>query len=634
MLRNFNIVLVAAFAMLLGAVFSNHAHAAPARHRATPCALIDSGRTVQHPPAIEMWRMPKNDRGVHELILAVHRDGDRFCYNYHLGGVTLRQTPTIHVRPGDAFAIRLVNDIASQSKGEYVNASALPPCMPMPVHEAPVEHYAGYLNHILTERRVEMKPVDTNLHVHGFEGPEAEDNVFLSTLSSPMHACEYVYHLPATQPAGTFYYHPHPHGVSGDEVGGGLSGAWIVDAPKLQLPAADDHVIFLSYAIPYANDQAPLNEDPFDFAAAAYNAAHRAGSVVAYNPFAPPDWTFDMPVRVGTASWWSRRCEGTRTDQRITVNGSATPARLDVSGGDTQLLRIVSGIGDGAKQISLRDDAGHAVPMHIVGIDGVPVGGDSAHPLARYIETDHYELSPASRIDMLINVRAGQELALHTDKHCEGFEGLRQRSYDLVRIDGVTRGEAAKHSVRSEAITASTDWTPAQQLLAYARAHPALIHRRAITFTQYIFPTHKPGRIVYAFFITDTTKPNFVEHSYDPHYVPGNSYPTNPDIVVKQGSIEEWYLINTTPDRHSFHIHQMSYVRENGAGGFPVSVDVTDVPSGAIVRMPGSPDRLRIHPTITKVLLDFRRVPKGTFPFHCHMLFHEDHGMMGIIRVE
>ncbi len=55
---------------------------------------------------------------------------------------------------------------------------------------------------------------------------------------------------------------------------------------------------------------------------------------------------------------------------------------------------------------------------------------------------------------------------------------------------------------------------------------------------------------------------------------------------------------------------------------------------GAILPVGGSADRVRVHPTITKVLLDFRNVPKGTFPFHCHMLFHADHGMIGIIRVE
>lgn len=632
MVRLLTIAIAAVCAAVLTAGLYGHGRAAAPL--SSPCTFADSGATVEHPPAVDMWRMPKNDLGVHELVLSVHRDGDRFCYNYRADGANHRKTPVIHVRPGEVFAIRLVNDVPSQAKGEFVNAAALPRCMPMPVHEGPVEHFAGYLNHIVDERPVEMKPVDTNLHMHGFEGSEAEDDIFLSTLSSPMHACEYVYRLPLTQPPGTYFYHPHPHGVSGYEVGGGLSGVWIVDPPKPQIPAADDHVLFLSYAIPYKDDQKPLNEEPFTLAAVAYNATHRAGPRVAYNPFDPPDWTFDMPVETGGVSWWSRRCEGTRTSLNLTVNGSATPARLEVPAGSTQRLRIVSGIGDGSKQLSLRGKDGRIVPMRIVGIDGVPVGGDWAHPLARYIAADHYELAPASRIDVLVHVPAGGELSLHADKHCEGYEGLRQLPYDLVRIYGAGGARRPQESVRSRPITASSDDTPAQRLLAYARAHPSLIRRRAITYTQYIFPARKKGAYHYAFFITDTTKPSFVEHSYDPRYVPGDPYPTNPDIVVKQNSIEEWYLINATPDRHSFHIHQMSYVLENGPGGFPVSLDVADVPSGSITRVPGGHGRLLIHPTITKVLIDFRRVPKGTFPFHCHMLFHEDNGMMGIIRVE
>src|SRR5581483_11845199 len=206
MFRLQNVVLATAVAVLLAGAFSKYVSAAPVRSHASPCALIDRTETVLHPPEIEMWRMPKNDLGVNELVLSAHRDGARFCYNYRLGGVTNRQTPVIHVRPGEAFAIRLVNDIPSQAEGEYVNASSLPACMPMPVHEGPVRHYAGYLNHIVSERPLGMKPVDTNLHLHGYEGPESEDNVFLSTLSTPMHACEYVYHLPSTQPAGTYFY--------------------------------------------------------------------------------------------------------------------------------------------------------------------------------------------------------------------------------------------------------------------------------------------------------------------------------------------------------------------------------------------------------------------------------------------
>lgn len=302
--------------------------------------------------------------------------------------------------------------------------------------------------------------------------------------------------------------------------------------------------------------------------------------------------------------------------------------------GSTQVLRIISSLSDGSKQFSLRDRAGNVVPMKIVEIDGVPTGGDSNRPLSRYISASNYELPPASRISVLVNVPAGEELSLHTDKHCEGYEGARQRSYDVVRIYGVAARHGSAEVVVSRPLTRSDDQTPAAQLLTYARTHRWLIHHRAITYTQYLFPAPKPIYGRYGFFIADTTNRNFHEHTYDPQIVAGSPFPVNLDIRVKQGTIEEWYLINATLDRHSFHIHQMSYVLENGPSGLPVSLDVADIPSGSILANPQDPDHVLVHPTITKILIDFRHVPKGTFVFHCHMLFHEDHGMMGIIRVE
>ena len=634
MTLRFKALITVVILFVFAAVSQAHAHVASVVARTSPCTVIDTGETVQNPPSVQMWRMPKNDRGVHELILSVHRDGDRFCYNYELDGATRHRTPVIHVRPGESFAIRLVNDISSQAKGEFVNASSLPHCAPMPIHEGPLEHFSGYLNHTVDFRPVNMKPVDTNLHVHGFEGSPYEDNIFLSTLSSPMHACEYVYHLPATQPPGTYYYHPHPHGVSYEEVSGGLAGVWIVDPATPEVPPADEHVLILRDAVPSMDDQKDLDERPLVLSAIAYNAALRPAPPVPYDPFNPPDWRFDIAARTHGVSWWRYACMGTRTDVRISVNDSATPARLNVRGGSTQVLRIISSLSDGSKELSLRDRAGNVVPMKIAEIDGVPAGGDSNRPLSRYIGVSHYELPPASRISVLVNVHPGDELSLHTDKHCEGFEGARQLSYDLVRIYGVAAGRGASEVVASKPLTRSDDQTPAAQLLAYARAHRSLIRRRAITYTQYIFPAPKPLYGRYGFFITDTTNRDFHEHTYDPQIAAGSPFPVNPDIRVKQGTIEEWYLINATPDRHSFHIHQMSYVLENGPGGLPVSLDVTDVPSGTIIPNPHDPDHVLVHPTITKVLIDFRHVPKGTFVFHCHMLFHEDNGMMGIIRVE
>lgn len=55
---------------------------------------------------------------------------------------------------------------------------------------------------------------------------------------------------------------------------------------------------------------------------------------------------------------------------------------------------------------------------------------------------------------------------------------------------------------------------------------------------------------------------------------------------------------------------------------------------GKLLPDPGDPNYPLIKPSLAKVILDFQHVPRGTFVFHCHMLFHEDHGMMGVIRVE
>ena len=56
-------------------------------------------------------------------------------------------------------------------------------------------------------------------------------------------------------------------------------------------------------------------------------------------------------------------------------------------------------------------------------------------------------------------------------------------------------------------------------------------------------------------------------------------------------------------------------------------------PVGTLLPNPKDPAYPLVKPSRTKVLLDFRNVPRGTFLFHCHMLFHEDAGMMAVIKV-
>ncbi|MGA9853440.1 MAG: multicopper oxidase domain-containing protein [Gammaproteobacteria bacterium] len=608
---------------------------------AVPAAAIGACGSITHPhgivepPDVDMWNAPVDASGDHELILVVHRDDDRFCYRYHWNGAVQTVAPAIHVRRGEQFAIRIVNDIASQSLGESAPSTAISACKPMTMPSAPVQHWVGYLNHVIDDRYFHVAATDTNLHLHGFEGPASEENIFLSTLSTPMHACEYRVTIPRTQPPGTYLYHPHAHGSSDDELAGGLAGVWVVEPDSPQIPRADEHVLLLRYRIPFANDVPAPNIAPFMIAARAYEyeSALRRAAPVSYDPFNPPGWPVTFPMNDGGIKLDPTGCMGKLFPEAVvSVDNADTPASLTIPAGRTQLLRIVNATSDSSKLLRIRDTQGHVLPFRVVERDGVPVSGDMQHPLAHYISMQELMLSPMSRADVLLTATPGADFVLSSEPYCGGTDQSPELHHNLLRITAVADIRGQVYAVRSAPVTIAD--TPAARLMAWVHAHPTRVHRRAITFTEYAFPKRGKIPLHLAYYITDTTNPNFHEQPFWPVYRPGATVPSNPDIVVKQGTIEEWYLINATMETHAFHIHQMAFVQVRNYIGIPVTVDTVFVPVGKLLPNPSDLNYPLIQPSITKVILDFRHVPRGTFVFHCHMLYHEDHGMMGVIRVE
>lgn len=94
---------------------------------------------------------------------------------------------------------------------------------------------------------------------------------------------------------------------------------------------------------------------------------------------------------------------------------------------------------------------------------------------------------------------------------------------------------------------------------------------------------------------------------------------TRTDTTVAAGSVEEWTLTNTSPMDHPFHLHvwPMQIIEENGqAMTTAVWRDVVNVPANGRVM-------------VRVAFKDFR----GRSAYHCHILDHEDLGMMGAIEV-
>jgi FtsP/CotA-like multicopper oxidase with cupredoxin domain len=108
----------------------------------------------------------------------------------------------------------------------------------------------------------------------------------------------------------------------------------------------------------------------------------------------------------------------------------------------------------------------------------------------------------------------------------------------------------------------------------------------------------------------------------DTLFINGKTFdPNRTDVRVKLGAIEEWTIRNVADELHTFHIHQGPFqlVEINGV---PQSVDdhrdIVDVPIRGEV----------------KVIIPFTNpLTVGRFVFHCHILSHEDKGMMATIEV-
>ena len=94
--------------------------------------------------------------------------------------------------------------------------------------------------------------------------------------------------------------------------------------------------------------------------------------------------------------------------------------------------------------------------------------------------------------------------------------------------------------------------------------------------------------------------------------------------IVALGSVEEWTIFNMNNVRHPFHIHinPFQVIKINGQPVEPFWADTIALPPG------GTPT----EPTSVTFRTRFRDF-KGAYVMHCHMLVHEDMGMMQMIDV-
>ena len=96
------------------------------------------------------------------------------------------------------------------------------------------------------------------------------------------------------------------------------------------------------------------------------------------------------------------------------------------------------------------------------------------------------------------------------------------------------------------------------------------------------------------------------------------------DVVARRGDTELWEVENETGIPHNFHVHGVRFrVVSHSEGAVPGPLEG---PQDTLALMPGEAARLAVS---------FRQPAARAAPymFHCHLLEHEDRGMMGQLAV-
>ena len=263
-----------------------------------------------------------------------------------------------------------------------------------------------------------------------------------------------------------------------------------------------------------------------------------------------------------------------------TVNGVFQP-RMTIEPRETQLWRLANTSSAVWYDVALVDEQDDPDPLTIVAQDG--------NTLPEAQREKSYALGPGQRIDVL--VRAPDS----------GSRTLKTLAFDQGR-PGPGGGPTFPEAVLA---TLEVGDDPAPEI----DSPGTLLPRRPI-------PARRGQSQTLTFDFTPGPTINGKPFDPDPD--------SAPLVEAEAETTQRWTLLNPTSEWHPIHVHQDDFRVISASAGvfFDGQQDVVPLP-------PGTKDKPG------KVVLDmpFEDLDEGQFVVHCHILDHEDGGMMGRIDV-
>ena len=259
----------------------------------------------------------------------------------------------------------------------------------------------------------------------------------------------------------------------------------------------------------------------------------------------------------------------------LNVNGS-TCAVLPVAPGERQLWHIGNFGANTFVNLKLE-----GMRWTLLALDG--------NPLAEATEVDSLWLPPGTRAEVIVTgPAAGQRVRLFSAPFAPR---------DSVPVTlGWVVGQGRAPSPRPLRTLAGADAGILDTVRALREATDVQRHTFRFTF---------PGETTAA--INDSI--------YEPTHLP---------VTIPWGKVQEWTIVNQTGSLHTFHIHQTDFL-VTSVNGQPADEGLLrdNVPVGVHRDSTG-----KVVGDTVVVRFAFHPIAAGPFVFHCHVLQHEDEGMM------